>query len=244
MGGQTGKLKNDILRRMLEAEQQGYQVGVKELAAYFGRVPSTISEHFAWLAGQGEVSERLRGEWELTTKGRARASGLLHPTPGRIEYRGFIAAGPAIPLSSENLGEYLPTVDLDPAHHFALKVKGRSMVGFGIFDGDMVILRTVTNWLDVPDGSIIAALVPEGTDVEDEGWLDKMAQAAEIEDGAQPPALDHVTLKQYDARLRAFVRQGVEGLRAEARLVGSTGTLRPVAMAVAGIVVRLQREFQ
>lgn len=117
------------------------------------------------------------------------------------------------------------------------------MVGFGIFDGDMVILRAVTNWLDVPDGAIVAALVPEGTDVEDEGWLAKLVQAAEIEDDAQPPALDHVTLKQYDARLRAFVRQGVECQRAEARLIGSTGTLRPVAMAVAGVLVRLQRDF-
>lgn len=243
MGGQTGKLKNDILRRMLEAERQGRRIWVKELAEHYGRVPSTISEHFAWLAVQGEVSERQRGEWELTSKGRERAKALLQPTQGGIEYRGFIAAGPAIPLSSENLGEYLPNPDLDPDQHFALKVKGSSMVGFGILDGDNVILRVVTNWLDVPDGAIIAALVPEGTDVEGDDWLSKLAQQYQREEDAQPPPLDHVTLKQYDERLRTFVRQGSEHQWAKARLVGSTGILRPVAMAVAGVLVQLQRNF-
>jgi SOS-response transcriptional repressor LexA len=244
MGGLTGKMKNDILRMMFAAEQQGRRVRVKELAERLGRTISTISEHIAGLAENEEVRERQRGEWELTTKGRERAQSLQLPPPTGIEYRGLIAAGPAIPLSAENLGEYLPIYDLDSDNHFALRVKGTSMVGYGILNGDIVILRAVTNWLDVPDGAIIAALVPEGTDVEADDWLERLEQAVMTIEGANPPSLDYVTLKKLDARLRSYLSQGVEQQRVGIKLKGSQGNIRPLAAAVAGVVVRLQRDFQ
>jgi len=243
MGGPTGNKKNDILREMFAAEQQGMRVCVKELATRLNRTISTISEHIAGLAEQEQVKERQRGEWELTAKGRDRARALLPPTPNGIEYRGLIAAGPAIPLSAENLGEYMPISDLDPDQHFALRVTGTSMVGFGILDGDIAILRAVTNWLDVPDGAIIAALVPEGTDIDADDWLEKLKQTALSEEGANPPPLDHVTLKKLDPRLRSYLSQGIEQQRIGIKLQGSQGTLRPIALAVAGVLVRLQRDF-
>ena len=242
MGGLTGNKKNDILREMFAAEQQGMRVCVTELATRLGRTISTISEHIAGLAEQGAVKERQRGEWELTAKGRARARALLPPTPNGIEYRGLIAAGPAIPLSAENLGEYLPS-ELDPDQHFAVRVVGTSMVGFGILDGDIAILRAVTNWLDVPDGAIVAALVPEGTDIDADDWMERLNQTALNEEGANLPPLDHVTLKKLDARLRSFLSQGIEQQRIGIKLQGSQGILRPIALAVAGVLVRLQRDF-
>lgn len=241
MGGPTGKQKNDILREMFAAEQNGRHVRVKELAERFGRSISTISEHIAKLAEQEEVTERQRGEWELTAKGRERAR-MLQPSLG-IEYRGFIAAGPAISLGAENLDEYLPASGLDPDQHFALRVKGTSMVGFGIFDGDIVILRSVTNWLDVPDGAIIAALVPEGTDIDGDDWLEKLDQSLQIDEGANVPILDHVTLKKFDPHLRSYLSQGIEHQRLGVELQGTQGIIRPSAVAVAGVLVRLQRDF-
>ena len=244
MGGPTGKNKNHILREMLAAEQRGRHVRVNDLAIQLQRSPSTISEHIADLAAAGEVIERLRGEWELTAKGRQRAESLLPPPPQfGIEYRGLIAAGPAIPLSADNLSEYLQIHDLDPASHFALRVRGTSMVGYGILDGDLVILRSVTNWLDVPEGAIVAALVPEGTDVDSDDWLEKLERVELTGEGADLPPLDHVTLKKLDIRLRSYLNQGIEQQRVRVKLKGSQGSIRPLAIAVAGVLVRLQRDF-
>jgi SOS-response transcriptional repressor LexA len=243
MGGPTGKNKNHILREMFAAEQQGRHIRVNDLAIQLQRSPSTISEHIADLAIAGEVIERLRGEWELTAKGRQRAKSLLPSSSLGIEYRGLIAAGPAIPLGADNLSEYLQIHDLDPASHFALRVRGTSMVGYGILDGDLVILRSVTNWLDVPEGAIVAALVPEGTDVESDDWLEKLERVALTSEGANPSPLDHVTLKKLDIHLRSYLSKGIEQQRVRVKLKGSQGNIRPLAIAVAGVLVRLQRDF-
>src|SRR5215213_4174225 len=107
MGGPTGKKKNDILRELFKAEQQGRHVRIKDLAERLGRTMSTISEHMADLATVDEVRERLRGEWELTPKGCARARMLILQPQG-IEFRGLTAAGPAIRVNPESLDEFLP----------------------------------------------------------------------------------------------------------------------------------------
>lgn len=241
MGGPTGQKKNDILRELFKAEQDGRRVRVKDLAERLGRTMSTISEHIADLARAGEVRERLRGEWELTPKGSARARTLLIQTQG-IEFRGLTAAGPAIRVNSEALDEFLPIYDLDPNEHFALRVQGTSMVGFGILDGDLVVLRRISTWIEVPEGAIVAALVPEGTDLDAEDWLERMAITATTAEGANQPALDHVTLKKFDVRLRSYLSQGIEQPRVGIKLTGSQGLIRPCAVAIAGVVVRLQRD--
>jgi repressor LexA len=45
----------------------------------------------------------------------------------------------------------------DDAEHFALRVRGDSMVGAGILDGDVVVVRAQD---DADDGAIVAALLP------------------------------------------------------------------------------------
>jgi SOS-response transcriptional repressor LexA len=241
MGGPTGQKKNAILRELFKAEQHGRHVRVKDLAERLGRTMSTISEHIADLATAGEVRERLRGEWELTPKGSMRARMLLLQPQG-IQFRGLTAAGPAIRVHPESPDEFLPIYDLDPNEHFALRVRGTSMVGFGILDGDLVVLRRVSTWLEVPEGAIVAALVPEGTDLDAEDWLEQLAVTAMTAEGANQPALDHVTLKKFDVRLRSYVSQGVDQARVGVKLTGSQGLLRPGAVAIAGVVVRLQRD--
>ncbi len=243
MGGPTGETKDAIIRMMYTAELQGRRARVKDMAGHLRLRDQTISGHLANLASGGYVVDpRQRGEWVLTPKGRDWARGLQVRRQG-VAYRGRIAAGPAIPLFAEYVDEYLPIYDLDPDRHFALRVTGTSMVGFGILDGDIVILRTVTNWLEVPDGAIIAARVPEGTDVDDEHWLERLEQTATITEGAHAPPLDHVTLKKFDVRLRSYLSQGVEQQRIGVKLKGSQGNLRPLAVAVAGVLVRLQRDI-
>jgi repressor LexA len=45
----------------------------------------------------------------------------------------------------------------DGAPHFALHVRGDSMIGAGIFDGDVVVVRQQDH---ADDGDIVAALLP------------------------------------------------------------------------------------
>ena len=99
--------------------------------------------------------------------------GLLHKDPTKpramslaepkapsvaIPLVGRIAAGAPV-LAEENIEEYLavPQGYADGRDHFALRVAGDSMVGAGILDGDVVIVRSQA---DASDGDIVAAILP------------------------------------------------------------------------------------
>ena len=51
----------------------------------------------------------------------------------------------------------MPTEYLRGGDHFALRVAGDSMIGAGILDGDMVVVRSQDQ---ARDGDIVAALLP------------------------------------------------------------------------------------
>ena len=73
-----------------------------------------------------------------------------------IPVLGRIAAGVPIEALQNEVGRVAPPADLGPGEHFALEVKGDSMIGAGIFDGDTVILKRT----DAADsGDIVVALV-------------------------------------------------------------------------------------
>jgi repressor LexA len=71
---------------------------------------------------------------------------------------GRIAAGSPV-LAEEHIEEYLsvPSTFAKDEDHFALRVEGESMVGAGILDGDIVVVRPQDQ---ARDGDIVAALVP------------------------------------------------------------------------------------
>ena len=55
-------------------------------------------------------------------------------------------------------GRWVGTASPDADAHFALKVRGESMISAGIFDGDYVIVRQQTN---AANGDIVVALLGE-----------------------------------------------------------------------------------
>jgi repressor LexA len=71
---------------------------------------------------------------------------------------GRIAAGSPV-LADEHVEDHLvvPMGFAGDAQHFALTVRGDSMVGAGILDGDVVIVRAQDA---AEDGDIVAALLP------------------------------------------------------------------------------------
>jgi repressor LexA len=81
-----------------------------------------------------------------------KASSITVPLVGRI------AAGTPV-LAAEHVEDYVavPEGFADDAEHFALTIVGDSMIGAGIFDGDLVVIRAQDH---ARDGDIVAALLP------------------------------------------------------------------------------------
>jgi repressor LexA len=132
--------------------ERGYPPTVREIGEAVG-LTSSSSVH-AQLANL-ERKGMLRKD---PTKPRAmslqepRAAAVTVPLVGRI------AAGAPI-LAEEHVEEHLavPEGYADDHDHFALTVVGDSMIGAGIFEGDVVVVRSQDH---ARDGDIVAALLP------------------------------------------------------------------------------------
>ncbi|HEX5951431.1 MAG TPA: transcriptional repressor LexA [Actinomycetota bacterium] len=132
--------------------ERGYPPTVREIGEAVGLTSSSsVHAQLANLERRGLLHKD-------PTKPRAmaleapRAEGVPVPLLGRI------AAGVPV-LAEQHVEEYLsvPMGFLDGTDHFALRVAGDSMVGAGILDGDVVVVRRQD---DADDGDIVAALVP------------------------------------------------------------------------------------
>jgi repressor LexA len=149
-------------RRILEyiratVRERGYPPTVREIGEAVG-LTSSSSVH-----SQLENLERKGLLRKDPTKPRA-----LSTSPTPLEARrdrgvpvpliGRIAAGTPI-LADEQVEEYLtvPEGFAREDGHFALKVQGDSMIGAGILDGDLVVVREQP---DASDGDIVAAVLP------------------------------------------------------------------------------------
>lgn len=71
---------------------------------------------------------------------------------------GRIAAGVPIEALQHEIGRVAPPMELSAGEHFALEVKGDSMIQAGILDGDIVILKRSES---ADSGDIVVALVDE-----------------------------------------------------------------------------------
>jgi repressor LexA len=75
--------------------------------------------------------------------------------------------------------------------HFALRVVGESMIGAGILDGDVVVVRSGS---DADDGDIVAALLPGPA--EDEATVKRFGH-----DGARVMLIpDNPTMQPFEMR--------------------------------------------
>jgi repressor LexA len=134
--------------------ERGYPPTVREIGEAVG-LTSSSSVH-AQLANL----ERMGLLHKDPTKPRAmslsteesKATGTVVPLLGRI------AAGTPV-MAAEQIEDYVsvPTDFARSGEHFALRVAGDSMIGAGILDGDMVVIRSQET---ATDGDIVAAVMP------------------------------------------------------------------------------------
>jgi repressor LexA len=87
-----------------------------------------------------------------------RAKRTIMPEAG-LPLVGHVAAGQPI-VAEENIEDYIEIPDVIGGEDgdYILQVRGESMVGAGIFEGDYVVVRPAD---DAEDGAIVVALIEE-----------------------------------------------------------------------------------
>lgn len=129
--------------------REGYSPSVREICAAVGlRSPSTVHAHLRVLTERGLLN---RGD-----AGKKRTLTLPGESVVRVPILGNVAAGAPI-LAEENIEGYLP-MECSGASgaHFALHVRGDSMIDAGILDGDLIVVRSQET---AENGEIVVALI-------------------------------------------------------------------------------------
>ena len=140
--------------------EQGYPPSVREIGEAVGlKSPSTVHFHLKKLADLGVIE---------IGAGKGRAISLTHPAPaapeidetpaGKVPIVGNVAAGSPI-LAQECIEDYL-TFDTGRLGdtHFALRVRGESMLNAGILPGDLVVVRQQQT---CNQGEIVVAMIDD-----------------------------------------------------------------------------------
>ncbi|MBR3691072.1 MAG: transcriptional repressor LexA [Clostridia bacterium] len=128
--------------------REGYSPSVREICAAVGlRSPSTVHAHLRMLTERGLLN---RGD-----AGKKRTLTLPGEGVVRVPILGNVAAGAPI-LAEENIEGYLPMDCGGSGTHFALHVRGDSMVNAGILDGDLIVVRRQDT---ADNGEIVVALI-------------------------------------------------------------------------------------
>jgi len=148
-------------------QENGYPPTVREICSAIGfKSPSTAHFHLEGLIEAGYL-ERQTGKTRAlkitVPKAQSDEMGKLVPFPQRefevaaneVPVVGSVAAGAPI-LAEQNVED---VIYFDTGHrsgeHFALRVRGESMLGAGILPGDLVIVHQQS---DVRNGDIVVAL--------------------------------------------------------------------------------------
>ena len=133
-------------------DEHGYPPSVREIAdAVDLKSPSTVHFHMKGLRAAGLISQ---------AEGKTRAISVnapeaAHSRKDQVPVVGSVAAGSPI-LAEECIEDYL-TFDTEGmvGEHFALRVRGESMLNAGILPDDMVIVHQQQS---VREGDIVVAL--------------------------------------------------------------------------------------
>jgi repressor LexA len=147
----------DYIRKTVA--DRGYPPSVREIGEAVGlSSPSTVHSHLSSLVKAGAIRRDPTKPRAIMIVEESQPAPTPLPTRVReVPVLGRIAAGTPI-LAAEHVEDVLLLpVDLvgdDPV--FLLEVKGDSMIDAGIFEGDLVAVRSQR---DARDGEIVAALI-------------------------------------------------------------------------------------
>ena len=133
-------------------EESGRSPSVRQIAREVGCSYSTVSRYIKEMVERGIIA-RSSGEYETEVISKMN----MDTVP--VAVVGSVSCGP-LTFAEENIEEYikLPTSLLGQGKFFILHANGQSMIGAGIEDGDLVVVRQQPT---AEPGQIVVALVED-----------------------------------------------------------------------------------
>lgn len=148
-----GETQQRILEYIRDYQKvNGYPPSVREIGKAVGlKSTSTVQGHLDRLQKKGMLHRDASRPRTLDLTDAPRNTSQRLPVVGKI------AAGSPI-LAEESIEDYLfvPDSMLGEGEHFILSVRGESMIGCGIMDGDYVIIHRQS---EVNNGDIAVAMI-------------------------------------------------------------------------------------
>lgn len=132
--------------------EKGYSPPLREIARELKTSNLSTAQYFI---------EQLRGKgYFKKDEGKTRGITPL-PNPHTISLLGYIAAGePIEPIENPEDITVPENIKIDTRYpHYALKVKGDSMLDMGVLDGDIALIR---HQLIANNGDVIVAITEKG----------------------------------------------------------------------------------
>ena len=153
--------------------EHGYPPSVREIADGTGlKSPSTVHFHLKALEEAGAISKSAGKTRAITPIREEQPEPVTEETRAgadRVPVVGSVAAGAPI-LAEECVEDYL-TFDTNGAagEHFALRVRGESMMEAGILPGDLVVVHRQQS---VRNGDIVVAIFEDEATVKTFRYVD------------------------------------------------------------------------
>lgn len=138
--------------------ENGYPPSVREIAAAVGlKSPSTVHFHLKALEEAGAIN-RDSGKTRAITAVHSALPEESSPRPNQVPVLGSVAAGAPI-LAQECVEDYLVfDTGGQSGEHFALRIRGDSMIDAGILPDDYVVVHRQPV---AQNGEIVVALLGE-----------------------------------------------------------------------------------
>ncbi|HVB00152.1 MAG TPA: transcriptional repressor LexA [Acidimicrobiales bacterium] len=153
----TGKRRQILEFIAGHIQRNGYPPSVREIGEAVGlSSSSTVHTHLQLLQREGFLRRDPTKPRTLSVSFEPVSGAAISTRPvANVPLLGSVAAGTGV-LAQENIEEVLPIAEdlTGPGQLFMLRVRGDSMIEAGIFDGDLVVVRSQP---EANEGEIVVA---------------------------------------------------------------------------------------
>ena len=157
-------------------DEKGFPPSIREIGRRLRITsPSSVAYHLRVL----EAAGLLKREGSISR-------GMALPAAAGLPILGRVAAGSGVIAAEDTEGHVHLDKDLRRGADFILRVKGDSMTGAGIFEGDMVQVRKQDT---AQDGDIVVALTADG----EEGVIKRLRRKGQPALLSENPAYEPIT---------------------------------------------------
>ena len=134
-------------------EDQGVAPTLQEIADAFGfRSTASAQKHVAHLERKGFLERQKHQKRGLVLPRKEDD----HGAASRLPLYGVVAAGSPIESLPDEESVFVPDDFLRSGDHYALRVRGDSMIEDGVHDGDLVVVQSTES---ARDGEMVVAMV-------------------------------------------------------------------------------------